>query len=164
MSTPNPSTTQKPRPGRMARPGAQFARAHVSDVLPVGSLSYRANYVARDTAPGKARHGVVHALKSWGLEQLADAAELLVSELVTNAVVHTDSRVVSVVVTRIDERAVRIMVLDTDRTEMSVPAAPGDDEESAAACSSSRPWPTGGASSELPPASGSGASLPPGRW
>ncbi|MDV5143278.1 ATP-binding protein [Streptomyces sp. SBC-4] len=97
---------------------------------PVGPPSYRANYVARDTAPSKARHGVVLALKTWGLERLADTAELLVSELVTNAVTHTDSRTVGVVVTRTDERAVRIMVLDTDRAEMSAPACPSGDEES----------------------------------
>ncbi|WP_435060127.1 ATP-binding protein [Streptomyces sp. bgisy060] len=97
---------------------------------PVGPPSYRASYVTRDTAPGKARRGVVLALKTWGLEQLADTAELLVSELVTNTFVHTDSRTVGVVVTRTAETTVRIMVLDTDRAEMSVPTCPSGDEES----------------------------------
>ncbi|MFI8515397.1 ATP-binding protein [Streptomyces sp. NPDC085460] len=96
----------------------------------VGLPSYRSNYLARDTAPGKARRGVALALNTWGLEQLADTAELLVSELVTNAVVHTDSRTVGVVVIRTSETAVRIMVLDTDRAEMSLPACPSGDEES----------------------------------
>ncbi|MFD0367670.1 ATP-binding protein [Streptomyces sp. NPDC127114] len=102
---------------------------HITPVS-VDPPSYRANYVARDTAPGKARHGVVLALKTWGLEELTETAELLVSELVTNAVVHTDSRTVGVVVTRTGERAVRIMVLDTDRAEMSVRACPSGEEES----------------------------------
>ncbi|MFF0754607.1 ATP-binding protein [Streptomyces sp. NPDC004267] len=105
-----------------------MANAVVS--APVGPPSYRANYVARKTAPGEARHGVAFALKTWGLEQLADTAEVLVSELVTNAVVHTDSRLVGVVVTRIAENTVRIMVLDTDRAETFVPACPSGDEES----------------------------------
>ncbi|MFE1384214.1 ATP-binding protein [Streptomyces sp. NPDC058740] len=96
----------------------------------VGPPSYRAGYVARDTAPSRARHDVVLALRTWGLEQLADTAELLVSELVTNAVVHTDSRTIGVVVTRTSDRAVRIMVLDTERSDMSAQACPSGDEES----------------------------------
>ncbi|MER6531013.1 SpoIIE family protein phosphatase [Streptomyces sp. NPDC001508] len=39
-----------------------------------------------DAAPGRARRFVRHALAGWGLEELTDSVELLVSEVVTNAV------------------------------------------------------------------------------
>ncbi|MEU9555831.1 ATP-binding SpoIIE family protein phosphatase [Streptomyces fumanus] len=39
-----------------------------------------------DAAPGKARRLARHALARWGLEELTDSVELLVSEVVTNAV------------------------------------------------------------------------------
>ncbi|MFJ3097938.1 ATP-binding protein [Streptomyces hydrogenans] len=95
----------------------------------VGPPSYRARYVARDTAPRQARQGVTLALAVWGMGHLADTARLLISELVTNALVHTDSRVISMVVTRTGDTAVRIAVMDTDRSELPVPAPQGDDEE-----------------------------------
>ncbi|AJF70335.1 ATP-binding protein [Streptomyces vietnamensis] len=96
---------------------------------PADPPGYLAKYTARDTAPGQARRDVARTLTTWGLEHLIDTAELLISELVTNAVIHTDSRTVSVVVTRTDETTVRLMALDTDRAEMSVPTAPSNDEE-----------------------------------
>ncbi|MER6677130.1 ATP-binding SpoIIE family protein phosphatase [Streptomyces sp. NPDC000983] len=39
-----------------------------------------------DAAPGRARRLARHALSRWGLEELTDSVELLVSEVVTNAV------------------------------------------------------------------------------
>ncbi|MFF0220920.1 SpoIIE family protein phosphatase [Streptomyces sp. NPDC004629] len=39
-----------------------------------------------DAAPGRARRLARHALAGWGLEELTDSVELLVSEVVTNAV------------------------------------------------------------------------------
>ncbi|MFJ8795053.1 SpoIIE family protein phosphatase [Streptomyces sp. NPDC102462] len=39
-----------------------------------------------DAAPGRARRLARHALADWGLEELTDSVELLVSEVVTNAV------------------------------------------------------------------------------
>ncbi|MFK0114551.1 SpoIIE family protein phosphatase [Streptomyces sp. NPDC090994] len=39
-----------------------------------------------DAAPGRARRLARHALARWGLEELTDSVELLVSEVVTNAV------------------------------------------------------------------------------
>ncbi|MFI8769426.1 ATP-binding protein [Streptomyces sp. NPDC053792] len=97
---------------------------------PADLPGYLAKYTARDTAPGQARHDVARALTSWGLEQLVDTAKLLVSELVTNAVVHTNSRVISVTVSRTGGTTVRIVVMDTDRTEITPAASLGDDEVS----------------------------------
>ncbi|MYS15967.1 SpoIIE family protein phosphatase, partial [Streptomyces sp. SID4982] len=44
---------------------------------------------AEDAAPGKARRLARAALADWGLEELTDSVELLVSEVVTNAVRYT---------------------------------------------------------------------------
>ncbi|MGC0312588.1 ATP-binding SpoIIE family protein phosphatase [Kitasatospora acidiphila] len=42
----------------------------------------------RNETPGRARRLAGHALRRWGLEELAESTELMVSELVTNAVQH----------------------------------------------------------------------------
>ncbi len=44
-----------------------------------------------EDAPAVGRRFVVHELETSGLADLADAAELAVSELVTNVLLHTDS-------------------------------------------------------------------------
>ncbi|MEV5843138.1 ATP-binding SpoIIE family protein phosphatase [Streptomyces sp. NPDC051985] len=54
-----------------------------------------------DTAPGRARRFTRQALAGWGLEDLTDTAELLVSEIVTNAVRHA-SRPISLRLLRTD--------------------------------------------------------------
>ncbi|WP_326769933.1 SpoIIE family protein phosphatase [Streptomyces sp. NBC_01591] len=61
-------------------------------------------------APGRARRLVRRTLAGWGLEELADSAELLVSEIVTNAV-------------RYAERPVSLRLLRTDSLRCEV----GDD-------------------------------------
>ncbi|MEU7031484.1 ATP-binding protein [Streptomyces sp. NPDC046275] len=104
------------------------ATAGVAETAPVARPSYRANHVARHTAPATARHGVARTLKTWGLEHMADTAELLVSELVTNAITHTTSRTVGVAVTCPVESTIRIVVMDTDRSELPPPEAGGDEE------------------------------------
>jgi anti-sigma regulatory factor (Ser/Thr protein kinase) len=43
------------------------------------------------TSPRRARRFVRDQLHQWGRAELADAAELMVSELVTNAIVHAQS-------------------------------------------------------------------------
>jgi serine/threonine-protein kinase RsbW len=67
-----------------------------------------------ETLPGleesaeAARKLVRTAMAAWNLEELTDSAILLVSELVANAVKHTNSRVIRVVISRPSERFVRI--------------------------------------------------------
>ncbi|MEW2129384.1 SpoIIE family protein phosphatase [Streptomyces sp. NPDC005435] len=56
---------------------------------------------AEDATPGKARRLARAALAEWGLEELSDSLELLVSEVVTNAVRYT-TRPVSVRLLRTD--------------------------------------------------------------
>ncbi|MFH9038517.1 ATP-binding protein [Streptomyces sp. NPDC017966] len=73
-----------------------------------------------------ARKLVRTALAAWYLDDLTDTAILLVSELVANAVKHTNSRVIRVVITRPSERFVRIGVVDRARVLPKL-AKPGDD-------------------------------------
>jgi anti-sigma regulatory factor (Ser/Thr protein kinase) len=73
-----------------------------------------------------ARKLVRTALAAWYLDDLTDTAILLVSELVANAVKHTNSRVIRVVITRPSERFVRIGVVDRARVLPEL-AKPGDD-------------------------------------
>ncbi|MFJ1863430.1 SpoIIE family protein phosphatase [Streptomyces sp. NPDC088097] len=63
-----------------------------------------------ETAPGRARRFARRALTRWGLEELSDSLELLVSEVVTNAV-------------RYAERPVTLRLLRTDVVRCEV----GDD-------------------------------------
>nr|WP_228031838.1 ATP-binding protein [Streptomyces phyllanthi] len=49
-------------------------------------------YEPSPSAAGQARAEVRRQLESWGLTEQSDTAELLVSELVTNALVHAESR------------------------------------------------------------------------
>ncbi|MER5767716.1 SpoIIE family protein phosphatase [Streptomyces sp. NPDC001985] len=63
-----------------------------------------------DAAPGRARRLARRALSRWGLEEMSDAVELLVSEVVTNAV-------------RYAERPVTLRLLRTDVLRCEV----GDD-------------------------------------
>jgi anti-sigma regulatory factor (Ser/Thr protein kinase) len=60
----------------------------------------------------KARRLVTSSLRVWHLEGAEDAAWLVVSELVTNTVVHARLDCVRVTVSRIDEHMVRITVVD----------------------------------------------------
>jgi anti-sigma regulatory factor (Ser/Thr protein kinase) len=53
---------------------------------PAWPLQTRLPLAALPTAPGVARGHVRSVAREWGLEDLADTAELLASELVTNAV------------------------------------------------------------------------------
>ncbi|GEC10417.1 hypothetical protein SSP24_80720 [Streptomyces spinoverrucosus] len=83
-----------------------------------------------ETLPGQeesaqvARKLVRTALAAWRLEDLTDTAILLVSELVANAVKHTNSRAIRVIVSRPSERFVWIGVVDKARVmpEMTKPS------------------------------------------
>jgi anti-sigma regulatory factor (Ser/Thr protein kinase) len=85
-----------------------------------------------ETLPGleesaeTARRLVRTALTAWHLEELTDTAILLVSELVANAVKHTNSRVIRVVITRPSERFVRIGVVDRARVLPKPPTSSAD--------------------------------------
>ncbi|MET9258058.1 ATP-binding protein [Streptomyces sp. NPDC003717] len=63
----------------------------------------------------RGRRLVRTALAAWHLDALTDSGILLVSELVANAVRHTDSHAIRVVVTRPADGLVRIGVTDKSR-------------------------------------------------
>ncbi|MFD0276549.1 SpoIIE family protein phosphatase [Kitasatospora sp. NPDC127111] len=57
------------------------------DGIPAGDVAHW--YLQpRNETPGRARRLAAHTLRRWGLEALSEATELMVSELVTNAVQH----------------------------------------------------------------------------
>ncbi|MFB7174555.1 ATP-binding protein [Streptomyces sp. NPDC056254] len=94
---------------------------------PTGPQRYSDGYSPRDTAPARARHDVALCLRTWGLDALVDDAQLIVSELVTNAAKHTRTRRIGVSVTRHPDH-VRIVVTDTSRT-LPAPATHTPEEE-----------------------------------
>lgn len=63
----------------------------------------------------RARCLVADALGTWGLSQLVDDALLVVTELVSNAVVHASGPGIRVSVVRLAGRRVRVSVTDRDR-------------------------------------------------
>ncbi|MFI9160038.1 ATP-binding SpoIIE family protein phosphatase [Kitasatospora aureofaciens] len=57
------------------------------DGIPAGDVAHW--YLQpRNETPGRARRLAAHTLRRWGLDELSEATELMVSELVTNAVQH----------------------------------------------------------------------------
>ncbi|WP_257142031.1 ATP-binding protein [Streptomyces sp. sk226] len=69
------------------------------------------------------------ALAVWGLPGVQDAAELVVSELVANAVLHARRDSVRVTVSRLGEKSVRVAVVDLSKC-MPAARTAGDDQES----------------------------------
>lgn len=78
--------------GRLPEPGPRYG-AYPQPPLGAGHLSV--DYEPRPTSVREARAEVRRQLEIWGLgerEDVADTAELLVSELATNALLHSESR------------------------------------------------------------------------
>ncbi|MFI0934553.1 ATP-binding protein [Streptomyces sp. NPDC021019] len=75
-----------------------------------------------------ARRMVRLALDVWGLPGVQDAAELVVSELLTNSVLHARRDSVRVTVTRLGQGRVRVAVVDLSRDRPAVRAADDDAE------------------------------------
>jgi anti-sigma regulatory factor (Ser/Thr protein kinase) len=72
--------------------------------------SVSCHYDRELTAPGQARDMVSKALFRWGLREHADLAEIIISELVTNAVIHGEGPVMTRV--SYDGRNLRMEVHD----------------------------------------------------
>ncbi|MER5201405.1 ATP-binding protein [Streptomyces sp. NPDC002755] len=98
----------------LTKPRLQRHRPGYCQVLPAAKQSAEA-----------ARRLVETALSVWHLECLTDAGTLVVSELVANAVTHTDSHRIRISVRRTGERSVRIGVIDT----APMPPAPAASED-----------------------------------
>ncbi|WP_328683120.1 ATP-binding protein [Streptomyces sp. NBC_00343] len=74
-----------------------------------------------------ARMLVKIALAAWHLEDLTDSGVLIVTELVANAVKHTNTRSIRVVISRPSERFVRIGVVDKARVIPEIVESDDDD-------------------------------------
>ncbi|MCN9241883.1 ATP-binding protein [Streptomyces sp. RY43-2] len=81
-----------------------------------GAPAYTGVIQRDEQAAEDARAMVALALAVWHLEQLAEDATLVVSELMSNAVRHGRGAVVRVTVTRTTSSRVRIAVTDRSRT------------------------------------------------
>ncbi|MGW3291483.1 ATP-binding protein [Streptomyces sp. NPDC001002] len=93
---------------------------------PTGHAGYSETFPAVEESAEAARKLVRIALAAWNLDDLADSGVVLVTELVANAVKHTNTRHIRVVVSRPSERFVRIGVTDKARV-MPEMAKRGDD-------------------------------------
>ena len=111
-------------------------KSHVDDVnaaarvlqLVTAALDERRTALDNDLRSGSlARRFVTEALERWECKQALDTVQLLVSELVSNAVVHAGSR--PDVAVMLLAHAVRIEVADQAPTGLA-PRAPTQDEES----------------------------------
>ncbi|MEW2348841.1 ATP-binding protein [Streptomyces sp. NPDC006684] len=81
----------------------------------VGVPAYNEVLPRTGESAAPARRLVRLALAVWGLDALADAATLVVSELVANAVTHARGETIRVVVARLDGRSAEIAVSDSSR-------------------------------------------------
>ena len=113
------------------------ARRLVDELLAVTGLlelvedvvaEVKAGLVADKASAGHARRFVDEVLSRWHCQAVLDDVQLLVSELVTNAVVHADSDVE--VAVRLLPDSVRIEVVDRAPADALRPSRPPQDSES----------------------------------
>jgi DNA-binding NarL/FixJ family response regulator len=113
------------------------ARRLVDELLAVAGLlelvegvvnEVKAGLGADTASAGQARRFVDEVLNRWHCESVLDDVKLLVSELVTNAVVHAGSDVE--VAVRLLADAVRIEVVDRSPMSPLAPGSPTEDAES----------------------------------
>ncbi|MEU2823011.1 ATP-binding protein [Streptomyces bacillaris] len=94
-----------------------------------GPLPAYTETLPRSAEPARlARRLVRLALDKWGLDGVKDAAELVVSELLTNAVRHARRSSVRVTVTRLGEELVRVSVVDLSKERPAARVADADQE------------------------------------
>ncbi|WP_046494518.1 ATP-binding protein [Streptomyces odonnellii] len=92
-----------------------------------GRLGYSETLPCEAGSAAAARRLVRTALTEWGLEHVVEDGVLVVTELVANAVNHTQDSSIQVIVTRPADGHVRIGVMDRSRT-MPVLRCPADTE------------------------------------
>ncbi|MFG2147829.1 ATP-binding protein [Streptomyces sp. NPDC048696] len=89
---------------------------------------YRAKLKATPSVVSTARHALSAHLTDWSLRETSPAAELILSELLTNAIVHTTSPDVTVEVTHTGS-TLHLAVTDDSPTPLPEPHAPTASEE-----------------------------------
>ncbi|MER5973005.1 ATP-binding protein [Streptomyces sp. NPDC002055] len=95
---------------------------------PTGHPGYSATLPREPGSAATARRLVHVALAAWQMEELADVAALIVSELVTNSVQHARSNSIRITVTRPEAVRVRIGVVDKSK-QFPVPREPSAEDE-----------------------------------
>lgn len=123
----------RPNPARPAAPRGPRLRTALepSPVIP-SSLGHPAYSQTMPCAPESARRArllVSAACAAWGLPGLADAAALVVSELVGNSVRHSGSHLVRVIVSLPEQNRVRVAVVDKSRTLPALRTADDSEED-----------------------------------
>ncbi|WP_382465693.1 ATP-binding protein [Streptomyces noursei] len=93
-----------------------------------GVPGYAQTFPRTPAAAGRARSLVSTALSAWGHEELGYASSQIVSELVNNAVTHTRSSAIQVVISR-ERFRVRIGVIDRSLAAPTI-RCPDEDAES----------------------------------
>lgn len=95
----------------------------------VGPQRYEKVYPSEFTTVREVRKDVSLALYTWLLDDLVDDTALVVSEMITNVIVHTDTSKIRTAIVRTGARAVRLEV--TDRSgDKPLGRAAGTDVES----------------------------------
>lgn len=100
--------------------------ATVARPITAGLPGYSETMPCEAASARRARLLVTAALSCWGIHGLVEDAVLIVDELLSNAVDHTNCRSARVVVRRVSESRVRIGVADTSRDVPDMHQA-GDD-------------------------------------
>lgn len=93
---------------------------------PIGHPGHSETLPALEESADAARKLVRTALAAWHLDELTDSGVLLVTELVANAIKHTNTRNIRVAISRPSERFVRVGVVDKARALPEI-VKPGDD-------------------------------------
>ncbi|WP_406416383.1 ATP-binding protein [Streptomyces sp. NBC_01614] len=97
---------------------------------PVGHPAYSQTFPCQPETAEIGRKLVREALGVWHLDDLADPAELIISELVANAARHTPCRSIRLVVGRPNATRVRIAVVDQAPSRLPVLGLTDVDAES----------------------------------
>ena len=100
----------------------------VPGAAPVPAAQALLDVPADPCALAAARHFTAAALAAWGLSALTDRVVLYVSETVTNALLHTDTALIRILLLRQGEQ-VRVEVEDHGPHQLPPVAAAADDDE-----------------------------------
>ncbi len=99
-------------------------------VAPTGHPAYSQTFLCEPSTAAIGRKLVRDALGVWHLDDLADVAALIMSELIANAVRHTHCHSIRLMVGRPGVTRVRVGVVDRAPSRLPVLGPVGDDGES----------------------------------
>lgn len=105
------------------------SRAMTMTAASVGPQQYEKIYSSEKASVREIRRDMTLALRTWGLDRLIDDTAMVVSELMTNAILHTETPKIGATITRIGDQAIRLEVRDRSVREPHAPRT-GNSEES----------------------------------